>query len=346
MAMGYHAQTNRYRYLKRTRNAIKNRMSITAFMIFVLLIFLFPFIFRGHPLIAQDQRSENSVVFRRCSYSDFLKPAKATIGRDESMPLYVTQFLREIDHVFLVCLHQCRTSLPRELLNRSTQVFGNRVDSCAPARLISGKYVHALKVTFTHAIIMQRASEMSYRHIAVIEDDVLLLRRGLHEEMLRDFTRLVNSQKWNLLRFGYRPYFLQEHGVQACPVSCRCTLDTEFGDHLCHLRSPGCDLRSSDFYVIHSRSFKFFQEMLLDIRQPATKRIVDVHPMRALSKQWLIIPQCSFQEKLDIPLDYQVGSAALFVKKCLHPRPVPDSVTTQSTLAHMWTSSPLPRSSS
>ena len=324
---------------KRMRDIMKNRITAVSFRPLLLVVFSFSFLwlFLVHFTTSDNAELQlgKNVAFKRCSYSEFLRSGQPTTG-EKSMPLYVTHFLKEVEHVFLICLHQCRTALPIAILNRSTHVLGSRVDACAPAPMISGKYVHALKVTFTHAIVMQRASEMGYRHIAVIEDDVLFLQQDFHIEMRRGFKRLLNSQRWNLLRFGYRPYFLQEHGARPCPASCRCSMCDMYGEHFCHLKSTGCDLRSSDFYVIHSRSFKVFQSMLLDMTLPDTKRIVDVYPMRMLSGQWLIIPQLSFQENLDIPLDYQVGSSALLVKKCLHPRPVPNTLTAQLFRAHVW----------
>jgi len=33
-------------------------------------------------------------------------------------------------------------------------------------------------------------------------------------------------------------------------------------------------------------------------------------------------PRASIQTKLDIPIDYQIGLGALYVKKCVMPRPV------------------------
>ena len=279
-------------------------------------------------------RHTSNVAFRKCSYADFLRPARSSVGRSKSMPLHVVRFLKEIDHVFLLCLHRCRTTIPSEIVNRSTHVLGSHVDSCAPSGLTSGKYEHALKVTFTHAIILQRAIEMRYKHVAVIEDDVLFLQQSAGKEVM--LKNILDSQHWSLLRFGYRPYFLQEHGVEPCPATCRCRMESKFSEHFCHLESAGCDLRSSDFYVISSRYYKVFQDMLLDTRIPDSKRIVDVHPMRSLSNQWLIIPQHSFQGKLDIPLDYQVGSAALFVRKCLHPRPLPYNLTAPLSRSHIW----------
>jgi hypothetical protein len=54
-----------------------------------------------------------------------------------------------------------------------------------------------------------------------------------------------------------------------------------------------------------------------------------MRPMRQFAKQWLLLPQISIQTKLDIPVDYQIGLGALYVKKCVHPRPLAEVVTRQ-----------------
>ena len=93
--------------------------------------------------------------------------------------------------------------------------------------------------------------------------------------------------------------------------------------------SPGCDMRSSDLYVLPSHAFLGLRRLLLDLKKPNTKRIVDVHPMRAYGKQWIFLPQISYQRTLDIPADYQIGAGALYVKKCVGPRPVSPLVSNQ-----------------
>ena len=92
----------------------------------------------------------------------------------------------------------------------------------------------------------------------------------------------------------------------------------------------GCDMRSSDFYVINSQYFLTFQRAMLNRKRRNVDRIVDLYPMRSISKQWMFIPQVSFQRVLDIPVDYQIGSGSLFIKKCVLPRPIPPSVAEQA----------------
>ena len=201
-----------------------------------------------------------------------------------------------------------------------------------------------MKVTFTHAAIITLSIEAGYKTIAVLEDDLAFVDRGLPSEATEKFARLLDdSNAWNIIRFGFRPYFLQHSGTSHCPSNCRCVTSKTYGEHFCELRNPGCDMRSSDLYVLPSHNFLTFRARLLDLRLPNTKRIVDVHPMRAYGNQWILLPQVSYQRTLDIPADYQVGAGSLFVKKCVGPRPVASSVTKQLVVGSTGTRKPLQR---
>ena len=50
------------------------------------------------------------------------------------------------------------------------------------------------------------------------------------------------------------------------------------------------------------------------------QRIIDLAPMQGVDKQWLLTPSISFQTTLDIPVAYQKGLNALYVKKCVRPK--------------------------
>jgi len=212
------------------------------------------------------------------------------------------------------------------MLDRASCVIGAVLDACAPKVFVQGEHSHALKVTFTHAVIIQLAQDANHQHIAVIEDDIVLIPR-YQDDTITGFSSLLNSNLWSFIRVGFRPYFLQEAGAKPCPKQCRCEFRKEFGENLCEVRSPGCDLRSSDFYILSARFFEEFKDRLLDINEVDEKRVVDMYPMRSLGSQWLLLPQASFQRQLDIPVDYQIGIGALYVKKCAGPRPVPNSVS-------------------
>ncbi len=179
-----------------------------------------------------------------------------------------------------------------------------------------------MKVSFTHAAVLYLATKANYRRVAVIEDDVAVRRGVFSEHLVPDFSNVLDSSTWSVIRFGFRPYFLEKTSREPYPTECRCYIKRSMAREFCKLSKPGCDMRSSDFYVIHKKSYAPLLSKILDLKQANSKRIIDTVPMRSLANQWLILPQASIQTKLDIPIDYQMGLGALYVKKCVMPRPV------------------------
>ena len=244
------------------------------------------------------------------------------------VPALMASVLSLVDHVYIISLDSCNFVMSASVSARSTCIHGRILDNCTPAHFLRGlpHELHGLKVTFTHAVIMQLARESGFRNIAVIEDDLAIIRnriKDVSEQTTLALSSLINSNAWSLIRFGFRPYFLQHDGTAHCPRDCRCKLSPQFGSNFCEMRKGGCDVRSSDFYIIKSNYFVKFQQKMLNTRVSNVQRIVDLHPIQSFPRQWFYIPQISFQRVLDIPTDYQIGIGALFIKKCVHPRPLP-----------------------
>jgi len=244
-------------------------------------------------------------------------------------PTYLSEMLLEVDHVFVLGVEACYTSFPRTFIGRATCVIGRQLDTCAPTSFTQGAYLHAMKVSFAHATVLYLARKARYKHIAVIEDDIIVRNDVFSESLVHNFHSLLVTNKWSVIRFGYRPYFLEQSSREHCPSKCRCQIRQDISEQFCELSLAGCDLRSSDFYVISARYYDSLRSAILDLRQADSKRIVDTRPMRQLERQWLLLPQASIQTTLDIPVDYQIGLSALYVKKCAYPRPLPAVVTKQ-----------------
>ena len=287
------------------------------------------FVATFHLRLQGDGGRENEFVsaFRSCK--DYEHRVGEYSGERRTLPRQLTGILSVVDHVFILSLDGCNTKVPRVLVNRSSCIIGRVVDSCSPPKYIRGIYTHAMKVTITHAFILQLSYESSYRHVAVLEDDLVFLPRQYPTEIVPDFARLIHSNSWNIIRLGFRPYFLEKNAVDPCPTNCRCNLRRKYGENLCELRRTGCDIRSSDLYILHEKKIRKLQAQLLNLRTPNSKRIIDTYPMRSLGKQWLLLPQISYQSVLDIPSEYQVGAGALYIKKCAGPRPLHTSISEQ-----------------
>lgn len=244
------------------------------------------------------------------------------VSDDAPFSTQISEMLFKIDHVFVLSIDMCETKLPKSFAGRASCVVGTKIDACAPHEFIRGPYTHAVKVSFMHAAVLYLATKAKYRHVAVIEDDVAVRRGIFSAHLVPDFGNVLDSSTWSVIRFGFRPYFLEKTSREPCPTECRCYIKHDTAREFCKLSKPGCDMRSSDFYVIHKNSYAPLLSKLLDLKQTNTKRIIDTAPMRSLANQWLILPQASIQRKLDIPIDYQIGLGALYVKKCVMPRPV------------------------
>ena len=239
------------------------------------------------------------------------------------VPGEVLSVLKEVERIFVLAKHDCSRKLPLELSERVTCIRGVELDKCAPRKYLRGRENHAMKVTYAHAFVMARAHEAHYSTIAVVEEDANFLERNFSSSFATDFASLIHSSAWGLIRLGFRPIFLQMNGILRCPQFCRCSVST-FGDHLCKMRHAGCDMRSSDMYIINQKFYLPFRAKLLNLRVSNRQRIVDTLPMNRIGPQWLVLPQLSFQTTLDVPIDYQIGLSALYVRKCAGPRPLPD----------------------
>lgn len=275
-------------------------------------------------------RKQSSREFRiavdKCG--QFTQPLKFDASRNY-FPKQVTEMLLEVDQVFVLGVDSCETKLSHAFSGRATCVVGRSLDACTPSAYVRGPYTHAMKVSFTHAAVLHLAQRARYKHIAVIEDDVLIRTDAFSANLVREFRALLESNAWSIIRFGFRPYFLEESSREHCPSKCRCEIQKDISEQFCELSRAGCDMRSSDFYMIREQYYEPLRLKILDLKQANSKRIVDTHPMRHFAKQWLFLPQISVQTKLDIPVDYQIGLAALYVKKCTHPRPLSELVTRQ-----------------
>ena len=252
-----------------------------------------------------------------------------SVSNDALFSTQISEILLKIDHIFILSIDMCELKLPRSFAGRASCVDGRKLDVCAPKEFIRGPYTHAMKVSFTHAAVLYLAQKASYRHVALIEDDVAVRHGIFSEHLLPDFSNIFYTSTWSMIRFGFRPYFLEKMSREPCPTKCRCYIKQNMAREFCKLPKSGCDMRSSDFYIIHKNSYAPLLSKLLDLKQANSKRIIDTAPMRSLANQWLILPQASIQTKLDIPIDYQIGLGALYVKKCAMPRPVPRIVSQQ-----------------
>ena len=292
-------------------------------MVMFLVAFTCLFFIKNNNRRLLEQRFQEAVD--ACQH--FSRP----LGVSDNAPYatHILELLLSIDHVFILSLDECETKLPKSFAGRATCVVGTKLDLCAPNEFIRGPYTHAMKVSFMHATVLYLSEKANYHHVALLEDDIAVRHDMFSEKLLPDFGKILSSKTWSMIRFGFRPYFLEKNSRERCPRMCRCYIKQSIAHEFCKLPKAGCDMRSSDFYVVNKESYAPLLAKLLDMKQANSKRIIDTSPMRSLANQWLILPQASIQTKLDIPVDYQIGLGTLYVKKCVLPRPVPEIVSRQ-----------------
>jgi hypothetical protein len=104
--------------------------------------------------------------------------------------------------------------------------------------------------------------------VAVVEEDSVTPRfqseehggAPLGDVDLFAFQEALKRNDWSFARLGWRQYTLEIAPAAACPQQCACQM---VGNKLCFVAGAGCDLRSSDSYIISQRYFKWTLDQLI-----------------------------------------------------------------------------------
>ena len=152
--------------------------------------------------------------------------------------------------------------------------------------------------------------------VAVVEEDSVTPRfqseehggAPLGDVDLFAFQEALKRNDWSFARLGWRQYTLEIAPAAACPQQCACQM---VGNKLCFVAGAGCDLRSSDSYIISQRYFKWTLDQLI---QGGT---VDYDVLPRAPGTLLALPILSAQRTLDIPVEHQQAVSELFMAKCL-----------------------------
>ena len=197
------------------------------------------------------------------------------------------------DHIFIICLQCGSVSVPRSLLLKTTFVHADRIDRCLGVYQLA----HYVKVTLTHTHIIERAHLANeYSTIGIIEEDALSIIQYPEFRTQTGLSQSLKLQQWEVVRLGYKPYFFVDSTKfrsvlrlpWSCPNKCKCT---RVHNSACMMRRPGCDMRSSDAYILMRTSFQSTINMV-----KSTGGIIDVEILRSTSPQVFVLPQLTFQE--------------------------------------------------
>lgn len=214
------------------------------------------------------------------------------------------------EQIYILCMKCSKLSVPEEWKDKVTFIRGGDVDPCYGKSGLN----HWIKASMSHVHVYTDALLRGFDVITVMEEDA----------MTRDFTNttedrvdaLVEAVKsnadWTTVRLGYRPYFFEEQSIAhklpyTCPVKCRCH---ELTEHACIMPQKGCDMRSSDFYLLRVPRGR---EIRSKIYQGST---VDMEALQGLRNQLFVVPQLSFQGVLDRGEQAQINMGNRFNSLC------------------------------
>lgn len=258
----------------------------------------------------------------------------------------VVQILDAVDHTYLLTTdaNGCKSRAPSDLRGKISCVLGKTLDACLFSESSRRVMDYSELSSSHHAFVHLHARAAGHSNIAVLEADLITAEMALESGEIENLKSLLLSDAWTIIRVGRMPYFLEALSQpDSCPEACLCRLDQNYGSHLCKIRSPGCDMRSSEFYISSDRVFSAVAEKVNDdtlhewqrvdhrkqqaraIRRPA----IDQHVLPSFSNQWHVLPQLSFQGKLrdldrdvveDTTVLHQKRVAELFQKLCVIPR--------------------------
>ena len=223
------------------------------------------------------------------------------------------------DMTFVLAYQECKTTFQHI---RWACVRGKQVDSCLTKQFQGLIPAHAYATSVSHAFILMHAHLKGYKHISIVEDDVLFTET-VETDIVSDLRKnIFGSRKWNFVRLGYRPFFLEsqfkasstDHGAEpySCPTACRCN---KIGSTLCHIAEKGCDMRSSHFYMIN---IDIVQDLLFNLLNISNVyRVIDWFVLQNYGNQLYMLDPAAVQKDLDLPIELQSGFSNLFKQLCV-----------------------------
>ena len=215
------------------------------------------------------------------------------------------------DAVYVLCMRCDQVRVPERLAKKTVLVNGGVFDRCDHADEFG--LDHYKRASLLHAAAVSDALNKDLDKIAVVEEDSESPPEPEHRASLDDgdvasFASALRGDDWSFLRMGWRQYTLELDPGMACPEQCACE---KRADKLCFVSRGGCDLRSSDSYVISSRYYRWMLDALI------MGGTVDYDVLPRAPGMLLALPVLSVQERLDIPTEHQAALSDLFMKKCM-----------------------------
>lgn len=235
-------------------------------------------------------------------------------GPNEQFTLTLIHLLPYADMTYVVCTNHCDMNIPYELQGRVLMVNGYEIDQCLQLEAQS----HWVKASLTHGAAIAHARANGFDRAAVLEEDSTSAPNPFEWEMgnyqeLNAFLSGEEQEKWNVIRLGYRPVEHEGSGEKQCSPECQCEA---VGAVLCYMRSTGCQLHSSDAYIMRSTMFDWV------LRSVSLGTIIDYGLLQSIPNQLIITPQINYQtayadsnDATDV--NTQLAAGAAFQRACM-----------------------------
>jgi len=259
--------------------------------------------------------------FRRCEHTFVHMKANANA---HSQPL-LEELFRHVSGVFILAKSASECTGSKHSGRDRICIEGLRFDKCMHAAG-SGEIAHGLLVSAAHAGAIAYAISKRLKTFIFIEADTVI--RNLTQQDVKSTISLLSGQdEWNIVRFGYRPFYVEQTIGQnslkiggkfadfSCPPECSCLKRGH--PSVCFMAEAKCDMRSADFYAMHMRAYKHVLKLLLGSN---VDRIIDWTVLQHVDKQWYTIQGWTVQRDLDIPSVLQTATQLHFTKSCVRDR--------------------------
>jgi hypothetical protein len=249
--------------------------------------------------------------------------AAFSVPRESASDRFSYPFLKlasYADAVYLLCVECDGVVAPAAWRGKVLLVNGKTIDGCMHDLNLD----HWHRASFSHAVAVAHAAVHERNVVAIVEDDARsdYTVRFDDDEYAR-LEKIIRPEKdawnWTFLRLGYRPYSMEQAGEQSggesrglgdggddCPQQCACEGTSA---NSCLISQAGCDLRSSEAYLINRNAFADFMHRAQD-------GVVDYDVLQSFPNMMVLSPMVSYQENLDISMDSQRDLQARFRRSC------------------------------
>jgi len=246
-------------------------------------------------------------------------------GPNEQFSATLIGVLAYADKTYVLCTDRCDMPIPPELDGKVLMVNGYEIDQCLQLQDRS----HWLKATLTHGAAIAHAKANGLDRAAVLEEDTTsapstYVWQPTDFQAINAFLEGDDRDSWNVIRLGYRPVAHEGPEDRACEPECQCEA---VGGVLCYMRAAGCQLHSSDAYIIRASMFDWA------LRSVAVGTIIDFGLLQSIPGQLVITPQINYQtgyfdmnDFTDLPTQLRAGAA--FQKSCM---PAPQATATSGS---------------